>query len=242
MNYTLQQHGDWYEQKYYALFIAQEFLEYEKFWQTFVTPVTNRSSNPTDIHFQSNEELSSIQKTPNDLCISQLHYTILLHLIRVYDIRQIKPFLPENGRDLFTEAFARFVGAIDCADELLERFIDPTKYPPWTETEGLRARTKWRKNHGDPLKTIRNYRNKLLHGRVPPTIIISGSYDRMRFPKVGKQNQYIDWRIVTSGSIGSNGTIRKDFDSPNNIIDQTWLLILKYLRKNWSCHLLKSNQ
>lgn len=235
MIYTLREYGDLYEKKFCDIFILKEFPEYEKFWQKHVVPLTNRSSTSPDIHFRSIEDAGV---SDNSLAISQLHYSLLLHLVRAFNIRKIKPFTTEDYKDLFTEAMARLVGVIDCADELLERFSSPAKYDPWKETEGIRARNEWRNRNGDPLKEIRYYRNKLLHGRTPPAIVIQGTFDRMRLPRVDKQDKYTDWRIVTSGSVGSGGTIRKDFDSPNNIVDDVWEKVLEYLRTSWKKNLL----
>lgn len=124
--YRLIKDGDYYEQKYWNLFIERQFLSYEDFWIKNIVPLTNR---PLEIHFKTDGELLQIGKTANDICIAQLHYSILRHLVRVFDI------LRENyiNIDSLTEGFVRLCGALDVSFELLERFEKPLFYNPWLE-------------------------------------------------------------------------------------------------------------
>lgn len=228
ISYTLQSDGDDLEKACKGLFLDTEFQQYELFWTKFVIPLTNR---PTDIHFKTDAELQLIGKSKNDICIAQLHYTILRHLARVYELRTIEPI----SLDQFIEAMTRLLAALDVADELLERNRN-NSYDAWSESEGKKAREKWR-HSSDPLKHLRQYRNHLVHGRVQPAIVIQGTYIRFRVPKFGKEQEYLDWRKVTSGSIGSGGKIRTEFDSPNNLINQAWIELLQYLESSWKQNL-----
>lgn len=229
---TIKNDGDALEQKYWYEFISTEFPQYENFWVKSITPLTNR---PQNVHFKSDTELAKISKTSNDICIAQLHYTLLTHLVVAYNLLQYKsPLVYEE----FEYGIVKLSAATDVADELLERFINPTTYDPWNENEGRRARKNWRKNH-QKLQWLRNYRNRLLHGRVLPKIVINGSYDRLRVPRFDKVDQYIDWRNLTNGSIGKGGSIREnDFDAPKNLLQHAWVEVLKYLRTDWQNELL----
>jgi len=228
--YNLKNNGDDTEKKYFDLFIKKEFPRYEEFWVKFIVPLTNR---PIDIYFKSDSELDMSGKSANDVCMAQLHYTVLKHLVRVYDLMQINPLMP----DQFLEAIVRLCAGLDVADELLERFTSEQKYDPWLESEGQRARKNWR-GKNNRMQYLRNYRNRLLHGRILPSILIVGTYLRYRIPRFREENKYLDWRMVTNESAGAEGDVRKDFDSPNNLLNQAWRDILSYLEKNWKEYLL----
>jgi len=230
-SYSLLKDGDGLERTCVGLFLNKEFSAYEKFWLDFIVPLTNR---PIDIHFKTDAELQAIGRTHNDICVAQLHYTVLRHLFRTCELRTIKPM----SLDQFIEAITRLLAALDVADELLERRHNEDD--PWSESEGREARVGWRQSHGDSLKHLRRYRNRLIHGRVSPTIIIKGTYSRLRVPRFGKENDYLDWRRVTNGSVGSGGTLRSDFDSPNNLTDLAWEETLNYLESSWTRYLLKT--
>ena len=85
--YTLQNDGDAFEQHYWALFISNEFPEYGQFWAKHVTPLTNR---PVDIHFKDDQALAAENYTSEDICLAQLHYSILRHLVRVFELRRLQ--------------------------------------------------------------------------------------------------------------------------------------------------------
>ncbi len=226
----LSKDGDGFEQKYWNLFINNQFPSYETFWLKFIIPLTNR---PNDIHFKTDSELTIIDHSNNDICIAQLHYTVLRHLIRVFDIARISNL----DIDQFVEAVTRLCCSLDVADELLERFGNKSIYDPWSEKDGQNARHKWRINHKD-LNYLREYRNKLLHGRITSSIIITGTFSRLRIPKFNKVNDYLDWREVTNYSVGSGGEVRNDFDSPNNLINYAWKDSINYLENSWKENLL----
>lgn len=228
--YTLSEKGDGLEKIYWDRFIKDEFPSYEKFWQKSVAPLTNR---PNDIQLKTNPELKKIGKNDHDICIMQLHYTVFTNLVRVYELKQINPLNP----DQFMESLTRLCAAVDVADELLERYTLTISYNPWSEEDGQKARREWRKKD-NTLQYLRDYRNKMLHGRISPKIIIIGSYERYRVPKFGKEKLYLDWRKVTHASIGAGGKVRNDFDAPNNLLDKAWEDSLQYLEKNWKKYLL----
>jgi hypothetical protein len=88
MPYTLADDGDEFERSYYGLFLHHEFPAYEQFWNAFVTPLTNRLN---DVQGKTDAELAAIGRSPEDICISQLHYSVFRHLVRAYDIRVAPP-------------------------------------------------------------------------------------------------------------------------------------------------------
>jgi len=232
MTYSLEKDGDGYEQKYYTRFLRDEFPSYETFWVKFVVPLTNR---PTNIHTKTNSELASNGKSEHDICISQLHYTVLLHLVRVYEIRQVGNI----DIDQLVEGMVRLVGAQDVAFELLERITNPRKYHPWGESVGKKARFAWIKREGSPLETLRAYRNHLVHGRVSPTIRSHGPNNTVAFliPAIGKVAFYLDWRKLTGQPILPS-IIGTDFVPTNAILDYAWDQTIKYFEQSWQDHLL----
>ena len=178
------------------------------FWAWYVVPLTNR---PTNLHFKTNSELKKLGKGDQDLCIAQLHYSVLWHLARAFQFKKVQDL------DTLTEAFARLCGGIDVAFELLERFSNPTKYPAWIEAGnkgGQGAKEAWKKAEKHPLQHIYFYRNHLIHGRLTPRMlppIASGT--PIQIPKVGKETDYLDWRILTDPT-NNPGLNLTDLDTP----------------------------
>jgi hypothetical protein len=174
--------GDRFEQLYWNAFVAERFPSYECFWLAHVAPLTYRGTDSlsTDlrIRFRTDAELAAEDRGHEDVAIAQLHYTLLLHVGRVWELldralaftsNDARKGLTFDAYDFF-ESFTRLSGASDVADELLERrrVCGSATYPAWDENAGASARRAWRDRRGDPLKDIRAYRNRLVHGRVVP--------------------------------------------------------------------------
>ena len=226
---TLQNDGDSFEKHYYDLFIAKEFPSYEQFWLKFVVPMTNR---PKDIHLKSSRELSAIGRGDHDICISQLHYSILRHLARACEIRTIHP-LNING---LTEGMVRLAGAQDVAFELLERYLNPGNYDPWVsggKKGSKQARKDWQNKENFPLQKFRDYRNNLVHGRVLPSIIGKDCY----VPKIGLENRYFDWRLITDNP-NIYQLIGVDFLTSNEVLEETWNETINYIETSWRKHIV----
>jgi hypothetical protein len=231
-NLTLKDDGDSLEIYYWDKFIKDKFPSYEKFWKEHIVELTNR---PIDIHFKTNKELADIGKSEADVCVAQLHYSILRHLSRVFEILQ------KNSLDLndLTEGMTRICGSLDVAFELLERFSSPQQYDPWLDKKkngimgGKEARENWQKNNNYPLQELRNYRNHLIHGRMLPGIINQIQY----FPKIGLERKYFDWRLITdpNNNPGLNGS---DLASARDILLIVWYEALAYLENSWHNKLL----
>jgi len=145
-----------------------------------------------------------------------------------------QPFGTSRGCDLdwFTEAFVRLAAASDVADELLKRRATPGKYLPWNEKDGERARRDWRKVQGDDLQPIRDYRNRLVHGRIVPCFVEGGT--RFKYPRIEKIDQYLDWRDAEAQAPSST-----DFARGDVIVAEAWEQTVSYVEENWRVHLLR---
>jgi hypothetical protein len=205
---------------YWPLFISPEFPEYGQFWAKHVTPLTNR---PVDIHFKDDPALIADGHTAEDICIAQLHYSILRHLARGYEIIQ----LPHPNLDLLTEIFVRLTGAQDVAFELVERYTNRGKYDPWLSTKNAgipgsrEARQEWQKNN--------NYRNHLVHGRMLPSVVAATYYS----PIIGREQQYFDWRVIT-GSNAWQSEVGKTLRSSTEVARSGWNATIDYFRTEWN--------
>lgn len=234
MTYSLIEDGDGVEKKYWNKFIQNQFSSYEKFWVKYVTPLTNR---PVNIHFKTDGELKNLGKSANEICISQLHYSILKHLTRAFDIVN----LHNINLDSLIEGMVRLCGALDITFELLERFSNPAKYDPWLDKKknrlelgGKEACENWQKNNQYPLQTIRDYRNHLIHGRMLPGILGDIYY----LPKIGSESNYFDWRLITD-PLNNPSLNKEDLMSADEILKQAWKEVIVYLENQWKTILLK---
>ncbi|HNR90653.1 MAG TPA: hypothetical protein PKM65_20120 [Spirochaetota bacterium] len=232
MTYSLKVDGDYFEKTYYNTIILKDFPSYEIFWVKYITLLTNR---PKNIQLKTDSELQLIGKSHHELCLAQLHYTVLRQLIRTFQVTATNPFTTDH----LIFSISTLIGAQDCAFELLERFSKPTKYDPWINKKqkgqningGKEAQTEWKRKNKYPLQKIRDYRNHLVHGRTMPGIIINGEE---YIPKVGKEMIYSDWRVVTN----ANNLPLSDFDKPKVIINYTYGETIKYFEEAWKKYLL----
>jgi hypothetical protein len=83
MPYTLLQDGDDFEKYYWTEFLSTGFPAFQTYWADKITPLTNR---PQNIHFKSSTELLRLGHTAEEVCKAQLHYTVLRHLRRAFEI------------------------------------------------------------------------------------------------------------------------------------------------------------
>jgi len=125
------------------------------------------------------------------------------------------------------------VGAQDVAFELLERFRNKGSYDPWLGKKsgavngGREAQNAWKLHDNQPLQVIRDYRNNLIHGRTPPGF--GGQY-----PKIGKESQYFDWRLVTAAT----NLPTQDFSPATDIFDDAFNQTVGYFESKWQSELL----
>lgn len=225
--YRLAIDGDDFERHYWGQFIKNQFPSYEAFWMKFVVPLTNR---PYDINFKTDAELKKINKTKADLCVAQLNYSVLTHLSRCFEVlRILRDSTGMEQADLLLEGMTRLVGAQDNAFELLERLNRSCCYDPFDKNSSKLARERWQQDKKHPLQDLRSYRNALVHGLLLPRII-DGS--RLCMPGIGKENLYLDWRLITELS-SELEEYKKDFISVLNILESAWNKTIMYLENNW---------
>jgi hypothetical protein len=236
--YTLERDGDPVEREYLDLFLRDQFPSYETVWAKYVVPVTGRPDHPG---FKSDEALARIGLRPEDLWNAQLHYTTFTHLVRVFALRKAE----FTNADQFLEAIVRLAAATDVADELLQRATNPGRYELWTG--GRAARREWRKTHEYPLQHIRTYRNRLLHGhlmpyqsvrqldRVESGVVVPVEEPALRFPKIGREIDYLDWRTLEHLN---PVLIHRDFAYAEKIVDDAWRETLAYFEQEWQANLV----
>ncbi|MBI5421018.1 MAG: hypothetical protein HZA35_01760 [Parcubacteria group bacterium] len=220
--------GDDFERTYWDLFIKDQFPSYETFWLKFVVPITNRSKN---VHFKDNLELAKIGKSESDVCIGQFNYSILRHLIRCFEIRKViddSSWIDQF--DLTLEGMTRLASCHDIACELLERLKNPTVYEAFTIESGKKVKAKLRKDDKNPLKLIKDYRNNLVHGRLPPSIV-DGS--RLCLPDIGKEFLYLDWRKTTDFHNLKLEEYKENFFHASSVLERAWNETAGYLENNW---------
>lgn len=233
--YRLAIDGDDFERYYWGLFIRDQFPSYEKFWLNFVVPLTNR---PGNIHFKTDAELAEINKSTLDLCIAQLNYSIVRHLMRCFDVLSAlqNSIVVVQQLDLLIEGMTRLVGAQDNASELLGRLKSHRMYESFPKDKGetaRKARKAWQKdnnqNEKNPLQHIRDYRNSLVHGRLLPRVVDG---KRLCMLDIGKEDKYLDWRFITELS-SEREEYKKDFISVLNILESAWNETVMYLENHW---------
>lgn len=229
--FTLAQHGDPVEQAAWPLFLCDEFSQYEEFWRLFIVELTCRVHNPTDTRLRPKEELQAAGRDAWHVEVAQLHYTTLLHLIRVFDLRQ----KGVHDRDSFFEAIVRLDAATDTAFELLGHcLIDRGKSEPWNERAGERVRRRWdNQEPTKPFKALHDYRNSLLHGRARtehPALIRTGQSEVRvpLYPTLDTMQKTLDWREADPA----------DAAPANQIVDDAWTDVLAYLRDTWAGRLI----
>lgn len=223
---TLAKDGDYIEKNYWDSFIEKEFPNYEAFWAKFVVPLTNR---PTDIHFKPDSELITPSKTKEvvhqEICIAQLTYSVLRHLARAYDLRNL---LESN---VVNDLPSKGDGGSSASDTETYSASATNLFP--TDTSAL-----GRIFIGTPISKVDNFTSKQLHAQLDilteGMVRIYGAQD-VAFELLGRmtnKNRYEPWleKGVKSGKkLSSFGgkEARNDWMSAN----QDALKTLKPLRK-----------
>lgn len=228
--FTLAQHGDPEEQVARLRFLDAEFPQYEEFWRLFIVALTNRVHNVNNVWFRPQEELDAESRPAWHVEVAQLHYTTLLHLIRVFDLRR----RGVRNRDSFLEAMVRLDAATDTAFELLGHcLIDRGTSASWNEDVGKKVRGRWGAQAGQPLKVVQDYRNCLLHARVRPEyqVVVDIAGQRTTVPyymRLEKMKDSLDWRKATI----------EDAAPADAIVTEAWAEVLQYFRLSWNDELI----
>jgi hypothetical protein len=257
--FSIASDGDDWERLFWEAFASERFPSYEDFWLAHVVPLTNRRatdrlSRDLRIQFRSDAELADEGLGNEDVAIAQLHYTLLLHVGRVWELLdQSHAFTSSDAgwaaffdRNCFFESFTRLSGASDVADELLERrrTCGSGTYPAWDEDAGARARRKWRERQGDQLSDIRAYRNRLVHGRVIPQWNVrvfevgTGAFhgERLKYPTLDRVEDHLDWRRAFDPA--NVDAVSAEFEDADVLVREAWERVLDYVETSWRQHLL----
>jgi hypothetical protein len=251
--FTIETDGDEPEKAWWAQWTHDYFPSYERFWVSRIVPLTYRVKDRQNIRFQTSEELAEAGYTDEDVTVAQLHWSLLAHLGRVFELLddarafETRTYMANRpfDRDQFFESFARLSGASDVSDELLARRATPGKYGAWDERQGADARREWRKGNPDPLLSVRSYRNRLVHGRVVPVIEVKAkdAHDRhigdmLFYPRLEKDEAYLDWRVAFDVAANDQTTLFADFDEAALIVLDGWERVVKHVEEAWQEHLL----
>jgi hypothetical protein len=251
--FTIETDGDEPEKAWWAQWTHDYFPSYERFWVSRIVPLTYRVKDRQNIRFQTSEELAEAGYTDEDVTVAQLHWSLLAHLGRVFELLddarafETRTYMANRpfDRDQFFESFARLSGASDVSDELLARRATPGKYGAWDERQGADARREWRKGNPDPLLPVRSYRNRLVHGRVVPVIEVKAkdAHDRhigdmLFYPRLEKDEAYLDWRVAFDVAANDQTTLFADFDEAALIVLDGWERVVKHVEEAWQEHLL----
>jgi hypothetical protein len=250
--FTIPGDGDEHEKRWWPQWTREYFPSYEAFWAARIVPLTYRVKHGQNVRFQTTEELAAAGYTDEDVTVAQLQYTLLMHLGRVFELlddarafTDPSPATRQFGRDEFFESFARLSGGSDVADELLARRATPGTYHPWNEAHGKDARRAWRENHPDPLRPVRAYRNRLVHGRVVLEVyvrVVNGDGrvvgELLHYPRLEKVESYLDWRVAAAAVATAEPS--PDFDEAALIVLGAWKKVVSYVEQSWRKHLLHS--
>lgn len=233
MSFRLASDGDVLEQRCWPLFIRDEFPAYEYFWLANVVPLTRR---PGDVHFLSTPSLPR-GKGDHDVCVAQLHYTILVRLACVFEAKRIAvPGLRET-----TDAFVHLCGAFDLAYEILERTARPAEYDPWLDQKDASGRKGGKEAQFAGCypghQRLRSYRNHLIHGRMRACVVSQGSTGLTFLPRIGSESGYTDWRRVTDPN-HTPPVNYADFGTAHDIITEAWRDGIAWFESTWRSKLL----
>jgi hypothetical protein len=251
--FTIEHDGDELEKEQWRFWAQRRFPSYETFWAARIVPLTYRVRDRSNIRFQTPAELTLSGHSDEDVAVAQLHYTLLVHLGRVFalldDARALTDPSPRAnrpfGRDQFFESFARLSGASDVADELLARCERPATYDAWNEAHGNAARRSWRESHPDPLHRVRAYRNRLVHGRVVPETYVDALDPQGRpvgslllYPVLGSVDAYLDWRVAFAAAAAPS----PDFAEAALVAADAWNEVVAYVETAWQTHLFPQTE
>ncbi len=154
-NFTLFSHGDRREREWCVL-IAEDFPSYERFWQGYIVPLTNRIDpkfklgDPLWIRFRASVKDKTLEK------LTMQHYSVFYHLARA--LLQIRSGKSEFPEDVFTPLDS-------CGDNALE-FFESVRSVLCDLGYDAGFLPRQKTNRGTPFQEIEEYRDTLLHAPV----------------------------------------------------------------------------
>jgi len=241
MTWKIADDGDDVEKHAWSVFLETELPSYETFWAREIVPLTNR---PDNIYLKTDDEIAKLPHPPSNIpeavCITQLHHSVMRHLLFVFEIRQ----RGMSGFDDFTNGIIRVVSAQDVAFELLGRRMRPGAFDVYDPHQCRKARREWTtavKNNPAlvqfdcrALDQIQNYRHRLVHGRIPSWWKLGGSAPRV--PSLEAVDKYLDWRRANDPKTTLGNP---DFESASEVLDEARAETVAYLEKAWKDYLLR---
>lgn len=243
-NFNLLENGDALERYAYPLFLRDSFPSYEKFWQLFIAPLTNR---PENINTKSDEEIQKI--FPNEtlevihekVVILQLHYSVLSKLVNAYG-----NIIPAKKEMFAVESFFSCIySALDISAEMFGRFnnlknrkVNSDAFNPFLSVKiSRKIRKEWQEQHPytPKLKNARDYRDLILHGFVFASIATPQA-GFIALPKPDKIENYLDWRKVFNSKQSKEELINFLYtgDITNSLFEET----INFLESEWQKNLL----
>jgi len=242
MNHKILKEGDDIEQKAFLLFASQKFPSYEVFWNKFVYSLTLR---PTDICFKEDALLKrdfpaeTIALIHERICIAQLHYSTLKFMLSAFEN------IDKTSKNIeaFEYFFSCLFSALDISAELCARYgrfknkpVSLDAFDPKAIYKGKRLREKFTKkfNYPSNIQKIREYRNNLIHGRIPFSAKTPTAGFRY-FPSISKEKYFLDWREGFSYfQQGKTG----DFEYSKDIAQKAFDIVINYLDDLWKRFLI----
>lgn len=84
--FTIEADGDESETRWWPKWTRDHFPSYQTFWAARIAPLTYRIEDRQEIHFQTSARLAASGFSDEDVAVAQLHYAVLQHLGRVFDL------------------------------------------------------------------------------------------------------------------------------------------------------------
>lgn len=222
MIYKLENDGDPLEQKSWYLFIKDKFPNYEKFWQRYVVPKTNR---PEDIFLKA-----EYSNNENVVFITQIHYSIIQHFFSIYKTcdEKILDFLT------FEYLYPKLTTIFDLTEDLLFRFIielNIINIHSFVDNNGnlISRKEEILKSNIDSenikeiytlIKSIKKYRNIIIHS-WNVFYLFDATYKLLYVPKKEKLNNLRNWTEI------SNKLRNNDEEFKNSFFINARQLLLK---------------
>jgi hypothetical protein len=262
MNWTIADHGDDVEKCAWGAFLSSELPSYETFWAREIVRLTNRPANiylKTDDEIARLSPPPT--NIPEAVCIAQLHHSVMRHLLFVLEVRKegvadIDDFTNAvirlvSAQDVAFELLGRKMmpgqfGVSKASECRMARdaWIAAANNDPSRASFSGSRKTAWAaavRNDPSivqfdcrPMERLRNYRHRLVHGRIPPWWKQDGQPPLV--PSLSAINDYIDWRRADDPKTASTNP---DFKSAADVLEEARSETVAYLEKAWKFYLLK---